>query len=115
MQSGLHANWSGVATEDYQKLRKIQDLLSDGKTPSERGFDAPFDGLIIPFGAELLYHTISAKDQNRQHQFASKVIPCMFIGYDIFAERSWSENLLNAYAEDLKNSPVSKIHVNTFK
>ena len=59
----------------------IQDLLSDGKTPYERRFGIPFNGLVIPFGAKVEYHPISAKDLSRLHQFVPKVLPGFFFGY----------------------------------
>ena len=62
-------------------LRNIQDLLSDGKTPHERRFGIPFKGPGIPFGAMVEYNTISAKDQSGLHQFWSKVLPGVFLGY----------------------------------
>ena len=51
--------------ECYTCLRNIQDLLSDGKTPSERLFAVPFDGPVIPFGAMVECHPFSAKDMSR--------------------------------------------------
>ena len=56
-------------------LRNIQDLLSDWKTHYERRFGVPFNGLVIPFGAMVEYHPISAKDQSRLQQFGTKVLP----------------------------------------
>ena len=50
-------------------LRKVQDLLADGKTPFERRFGEPLEGPIIPFGAMVEYHPISAKG------------PGIFLGY----------------------------------
>ena len=58
--------------ECYCYLRNIQDLLSDGKTPCERRFGMPFNGPVIPFGALVECHPISAKDQSRLHQVWSK-------------------------------------------
>ena len=64
--------------ECYCYLRNIQDLLCDGTTPYERRFGIPFDGPVIPFGAMVEYHPISAKDQSRQHQFGAKVLPGIY-------------------------------------
>ena len=61
-------------------LRNIQDLLSDGKTPCERRFGMPFNGPVIPFGAMVEYHHISAKDVSRLHQFRAKVLSGIFLG-----------------------------------
>ena len=66
--------------ECYCYLRNIQDLLSDGKTPSERRFGMPFDGLVIPLGAMVEYHPISEKDQSGLHQFGAKVLPGKVLG-----------------------------------
>ena len=44
----------------YCYLQNTQDLLSDGKTSYERRFGEPFDGPVIPFGAMVEYHPISA-------------------------------------------------------
>ena len=61
--------------ECYCFLRNIQDLLSDGKTPYERRFRMPFNGPVIPFGVMVEYHSISAKDISRLHQFGPEVLP----------------------------------------
>ena len=57
-QSGLGNEWWAVSVECYCCLRKIQDLLSDGKTPYERRFGMPFNGPVIPFGAMVGYHHV---------------------------------------------------------
>ena len=59
--------WTGFM-ECYTYLRNIQDLLSDGKTPHERRFGIPFSVQVIPFGAMVECHSISAKDMSRFHQ-----------------------------------------------
>ena len=66
-------------------LRNIQNLLSDGKTPYERQFRMPFNGPVIPFGAMVEYHPISAKDISRLHKFGPKVLPGIFLGYVLYA------------------------------
>ena len=38
----------------------------------------PFDGPVIPFGAMVEYHPVSAKDQSRLHQVGAKVLPGKF-------------------------------------
>ena len=64
--------WWADSTECCCYLRNIQDLLSHGKTPYERRFGIPFNGPVIPFGAMVEYHPISAKDISRHHQFGPK-------------------------------------------
>ena len=61
-------------------LRDDQDLLADGKSQHERRFGESFKGPMIPFGALVEYHPISATDQARIHQFRMKVLPGILIG-----------------------------------
>ena len=74
--------------ECYCCLRNIQDLLSDGKTPYEWRFGVPFNGMVIPFGAMVVIHPISAKDLSRLHQFGPKVLTGIFLGYVFLREES---------------------------
>ena len=83
-QSGLNESWWADSMECYTYLRKVTDLLSDGKTPYERRFGQP-KGPIIPFGSLVEYHPTTAKDQSRIHQFGKKVVPGLFLGYALCA------------------------------
>ena len=85
LRSGLNENWWADSMECYTYLRNVTDLLSDGKTPYERRFGQPLKGPIIPFGSMVEYHTITAKDQSRIHQFGKKVLPGLFLGYALYA------------------------------
>ena len=86
LQSCLDEKRWADSTECYCYVRNPQDLLSDGKTPYERRFGIPFNGPIIPFGAMVEYHPISAKDLSRVHQFGAKALPGIFLGYALIAE-----------------------------
>ena len=66
-------------------LLSAQDLLSDGTTRFERRFGVPCKIPVIPFGAMVEYHTISAEDLSRLHQFGPKVFPSVFLGYALHA------------------------------
>ena len=85
--------------ECYCYLRNIQDKLSDGKTPHERRFGMPSNGPVIPFGAMVDYHPIYAKDQSRLHQFGSKVLLGIFLGYALYAEGIWKGDIMVADIE----------------
>ena len=71
-------NWWVDSTECYCYLRNIQGLLSEWNTPYEGRFGIPFKGPVIPFGAMVEYHPISAKDLSRLQQFGPKVFPGIF-------------------------------------
>ena len=69
LQSAVGNEWWADSMECYCCLRNIQDLLSDEKTPYDRWFGMPFNGLEMQFGAMVENHPVSAKDQSRLHQF----------------------------------------------
>ena len=50
--------WNAVAI-----CENVQELLTDGKTPCDRRVGEPLTGPVIPFGAMVECHPISAKDQ----------------------------------------------------
>ena len=96
LQSGLDEKWWADSTECYCHQGNFQDLLEDGKTPRERRFGEPFKGPVIPFGALVENHPISSRAQSRLHQFGKKVLPGIFLGYELIAgvfskEIFWSQ------------------------
>ena len=110
LQSGLGNHWWADSMECYCYLRNIQDLLSDGKTPYERRFGIPFNGPVMPFGATVEYHPISAKDISRLHQFGPKVLPGIFLGYVFFAGGIWKGDIMVADVEKLEEIDASELH-----
>ena len=78
LQSGLDEKCWADSMECCCYLRNSQDLLSDGKTPFERRFGELFNGPVIPFGAVVEYHPISAKDLSGLHPFGPTVLPGIF-------------------------------------
>ena len=110
LQSGLNENWWADSMECYTYLRNVTDLLSDGKTPYERRFGQPFKGPIIPFGSLVEYHSITAKDQSRIHQFGKRVLPGLFLGYALYVGGIWKGDLLIADLEELETMDASEIY-----
>ena len=102
LQSGLDAKWWAGSMECYGYLRNIQDLLSDEKTPYRRRFGVPLKGPIIPFGAMVEYHPISAKDLSRLHQSGKKVLPGIFLGYALHSGGFLKGDILVADIEELE-------------
>ena len=96
--------------ECYTYLRNVTDLLSDGKTPYEWRFGQPFKGPIIPFGSVVEWYPITAKDQSRIHQFGKKVLPGLFLGYDLYAGRIWKGDIMVADLEELETMDASEIY-----
>ena len=109
LQSGLDEKWWADSMECETYLRNIQYLLSDGKTPYERRFGVPFIGPVIPFGAMVEYHPISAQDSSRLHQFGPKVLPGIFFRYVLCAGGIWKGDIMIADIEELEEMDASEI------
>ena len=110
LQSGLNESWWADSMECYTHLRNVTDLLPDGKTPYARRFGKPFGGPIIPFGSLVEYHPITAKDQSRIHQFGKKVLLGLFLGYALYAEGIWKDDVLVEDLEELETMDASEIY-----
>ena len=110
LQSGLNENWRAYSMECWAFLRKVQDLLSDGKTPYETRFGKPLKEPNIPFSSLVEYHPISAKDQARIHQFGKKSLPGLFLGYALYAEWMWKGDILVADLEEMETMDASEIY-----
>ena len=73
-------------------------------------FWKPFKGPIIPFGSLVEYYPVSAKDQSRIHQMGKKVLPGLFLGYALCAERIWKGDIMVADIEELETMDASEIY-----
>ena len=65
--------------ECFCYLRNVPDLLADGQTLYERRSNSPFDGPIVPFGAEVTICPISSKHLGRVH----RSVPQSFTEYSL--------------------------------
>ena len=70
----------------------------------------PFNGPVIPFGAMVEYHPISAKDISRLHQFGPKVLPGIFFGHVLCAGGIWAGDIMVADIEESEEMNASEIH-----
>ena len=68
-----------------------------------------FDGPVIPFGAMVENHPISAKDQSRLHQFGAKVLPGIFLGYALYAGGIWKGYIMVADIGELEEMDASEL------
>ena len=80
------------------------------KTPYERRFGIPFNGPVIPFGATVEYHPVSAEDLSRLHQFGPKVLPGIFFGYALNAWRIWKGEIPIADTEEMEQMDASELY-----
>ena len=110
LQSGLDNEWWADSMECCCWVRNMQDLLSDGKTSYERRLGIPFNGPVIPLGAMVEYHPISAKDISRLHQFGARVLPGVFLGYVLYAGGIWKGGIMVADIEEWEEMDASDLH-----
>ena len=115
-QSGFIDIWRVEAMTTYCFLRNVFDIWADGPTPYFKRYGVHFTGPIIPFGAEIIYQPISAKDKARTHQFEKKVLHGIFLGYHQIAGGGWGKDLWVVDWEELENAEhVSQVHHKRFK
>ena len=77
----------------------VTAIFETYKINYERRFGVPFEAPVIPFGAMVEYHPISAEDLSRLHQFAQKYRQVFSLGMrygeESGKETSWSRTLSN--------------------
>ena len=105
MKNGGRIPWTVAA---FCETCRISCLM--GKTPYERRFGIPLNGAAIPFGAMVEYHPISAEDISRLHQFGSKVLPGVLLGYVLYAGGIWKGDIMVADIEELEEMDASELH-----
>ena len=82
-----------------------------GKTPYERRFGEPFKGPALHFGAIVDHHPISTRDLSRLYQFGKKVVPGIFLDYELILERIWKWDIMIPDVEDLEKLDASEIYL----
>ena len=68
----------------------------------------PFDGPVIPYGAMVECHFISVGDLSRLHQFGTKALPGIFLGYVLYAGGIWKGDIMVADVEELEQVDASE-------
>ena len=59
---------------------------------------------------EKLRNPISARELSRIHQFGKKLLPWIFLGYQLIAETIWKGDILTADLEDLEKLLASEVY-----
>ena len=103
--NGGRIPWSVAAICDTFKISCLM-----GRHQNERRFRIPFNVPVIPFGAMVECHPISAKDLSRLHQIGPTVLPGIFLGYALHAGRTWKGDIMVADIEELEQMDASELH-----
>ena len=98
---------SVVAEMMKRHFEKIYEIT---KSYSKYSGQMLLNGPMVPSGAMVEYHPISAKDQSRLHQFGSRVLPGIFLGYALYAGGIWKGDIMVADIEELEEMDASELH-----
>ena len=84
------------------------------KSPYERRFGTTFDGPVTPFGAEIYFNPFTTKDK-RRHQFGTKMLPRIYMGYTENSGGGWTGDFIIADWHDIEKNVASEVHAKRFK
>ena len=115
VQSGLQVSWWAVAMECCCYLRNVQALIADGQTLCERRFQftSRWADHSIWSMIKLLSNVIR-RPRSSAHQFGTKVLPGILIGYALNVGEGGLVSFCGGYQEYANNSTF-EIHVKGFK
>ncbi len=95
-------------------LKNVIDQTSD-ETAYKRRYGFDFAGPSIPFGAHVEFLPKSQVDMARVHEFGSKMLQGIFVGYQQDSGGGWSKDLLVADWDQIENAEhVSEIQTKRF-
>ena len=70
----------------------------------------------MPFGCEIKYKPITKDDMARCHRYGDKLLPGIFLGYDIQSGGGWSGDLIVADWDEIQEAEsFSEIYPKRFK
>ena len=58
---------------------------------------------------------ISTNDKTRLHQFGTKMLPGIFVGYALNSGGGWTGDVITADWHEIENNIASEVHVKRFK
>ena len=79
--SGLSERGGGMRWNASVICETYKTNWQTEKSPYGRNFGIPFDGPVIPFGAEFYSNPNSMKDNSRLYPLGTKTLPGIFIGH----------------------------------
>ena len=89
MKSGGQILWNAILICDMSKTS-----WQMGKHRTKIDLENHLKGQYYFSGAMVEYRPSSPKDQMRIHQFGKKVLPGIFLGYELIPRRIWKGDVL---------------------
>ena len=105
MKGGGLVLWNVTAICEMSKTS-----LQKGKLSMKDDLDNQTKGQKFLLEQWLNIIRISERDQSRLHQFGKTVLPGIFLGYELIAERLWKGHILVADTEELEKLGASEIY-----
>ena len=115
LASGLEHCWWREASECFAILHNISSRGPSGKTPYEAMHGEPFEGFIVPFGAQIRFKPQGPLEHDAP-KFGDRTRLGIFIGYHMHSGMKWSNDYLVLDAEQFTNSgDGQRSHVHRIK
>ena len=89
----------------------IQDKLTDTRSPFDKRCALLLMIPIIPCGTTDVFNTISTKDKSRLHQFGTKMLPGICIGFTLNSGGGRTGDMIVADWHDIENYDAPGVHV----
>ena len=105
MKNGGRIPWNETA---ICEMFRIFHLM--GRHHMKGGSEYHLMAQLFHFGAMVEYHTISAKNLSRLHQFGPKVLPGKFLGYALHAGGIGKGDVMVVDIEELEQMDASELH-----
>ena len=110
MKSGGQIPWNVIVFCEMSKTS-----WQKGKRRTKDDLENHFYGPIIPFVAMVEYHASSPKDRQRIHQFGKRVLPGIFLVYELIAGGILKGDILIDDLEDWETLDASDIYPQRIK
>ena len=105
MKGGGLTLWNAIAICEISKTS-----WQMGKPPCERRFWRTIPRADNTFWSMVECHPTSPKDLSRIHQFGKKILPGIFLGYELIAMKTWRGNILISDLKDLEKLDAPNIY-----
>ena len=110
LQSGLDEKWWADFMECISSLRNFKISCLMGKLLLKDVLDNHLKDQSFRLVHWVEYHSITAKDQSRIHQFGKKVLPGLFLGYVLYVGGICKGDIMVADVEELETMDASEIY-----
>ena len=105
MKNGERIPWNATAICEIFRIFYLM-----GNHHVKAGSESPLKDQWYRLEQLAVNHPISAKDISRLHQFGSKVLPGIFLGYVMYAGGIWKGDIMVADIEEVEEMDASELH-----